>query len=587
MRWLKQNRHRTLDSARVRRAVESAVIAVSLFFCSACSASIGLPVSSAVTQLPVQQKQQKHVYTSPRGPKSGADPEDILVGFLAALPAGPQNDGFTVAKKFLTTSASRNWDPDQNVLVFSSEPSFWRQAKVMEGVEESKTDKVSMTASFKISGTVDNHGLYSAANRSLSKRLGYTFKKTEGQWRIDSLPQGIQIQDSVFDQTFRQVCLYQVDSTLRTLIPDIRWFGWRQWRTSAVKEILSEPAGYLGKAAVRVATPEIMQTTESVPVVDNMVQVRLSSSVMKLSKKQRALLVHQIRMTLGEGDSSYELSIRDEDGNDISADDSDLNLEVVVPRKSLYALNQDVIFKLRYDSLTRMAQIRKEDATDVRGLVFSSAGGALQRSDSTVRCINAKGKDCGSLFDGQSVDFIASGYGRETWASTRTPHAQLLVQNSEGLQEIPLTWIGEKDQVVALAVSPEGSRLLVAVREEGKTVLRMAGVERDVHGAVVSVSNASTIIAQASGISSACFHDSLTVVYAIFNGQQGARQVAPGPEYDQNVPEDTTMLAAGFIDDVQGTASLDTNGVVRSVTGPLSTPWLLLDAQVSAIASGE
>lgn len=567
-----------------------------------CSAtdlpSLGLPTHGDVQQLPTQQMEQKRVYTAPQEPMVGATPESIVKGFLAALPAGPQREGFQVAKKFLTPSARAEWDTDLRTLIYVSDPELSRQA-VAENVHnhndaanvskqneksEPSSQGLEILVAFKVSGSIDAHGVYAAEDSTKTTALAYELTKTEGQWRISSVPSGIQVMDSDFEQAFRQVNLYQTDVTRRTLIPDVRWFGWRQWRTLAVKELLRGPADWMGASAIRLTTDDVSLDMDSVPNVEGKVQVRLSSSVMDLSDASRALLIRQIRLTLGDGNTGYDLSIKSSAGDDLSTFDEKVTASVESQNSRIYSLSKGALVVLQSPNLLRLAET--DQGTNVTALAYASnSGGAVLRADYSAGCLEWQGTSCGPLFEGRRIRAISEGIAGEVWAASFQPESALFVQKGRETTELSLSWLEDR-QITDMAISPEGSRIIVALRGQNGTLLRMAGIQRDAKGSVASVSDSAQTIAYVPDLTALTFYDDTTVVYAVSQGKRGLRQLAPGPESVQSLPQGTVALASGLIDDTRGLASLDDLGIVRTVTGSLTTSWTLADSQVSAISSG-
>lgn len=568
-----------------RRLTASAAALLALAVAPGCGViAIGLPTSGSVTQLPVAPQERKHVFTAPQGPRAGATPETIVQGFFDALPAGPQSDAFTVAKQFLTTDARDTWDPDTGTLVAAAEPEYSREAGAASGTLTSQVAKAQMAVSFKASGTLDAHGLFTAKDATATTTQHFALTQVEGEWRISKLPNGIVIRADDFAQVFREVTLYQVDTQKRTFIPDVRWFGWRQWRTLAVRELLRGPAAWMGDAALTDAYSKINLEVSSVPLVEGKVKVLLTSNVMELPVETRSILVRQIRLTLGDGNTGYDLSIRDEAADDLSTADQGLSLKVDVPTRRIYSLSNNALVLLQSSNLLRIGET--SDRGEPMAMAYSSQGGAIQNADLTVSCIEAEGKDCGSDFAGAKVRALAEGFGSEVWAARLSPRATFLVRDGEKTTEMAVPWIGDA-QVVAMTPSPEGSRLAVALRSRDRTVIYLVGIERDDNEQVVGLSNTALPIAYVGDVTGMAFYDDITLVYAGSGGEKGSRQMAPGLPTIQNVPEGTIALAGGVIDSTQGLAALDKSGIVRTLTGSLTTSWVITDSQSSAISSGE
>ena len=94
-------------------------------------------------------------------------------------------------------------------------------------------------------GSLDSHGVYTPTDSSTISKVPYILIKRSGQWRISSLENGVVISTADFEQVFRQVSVYQVSTSGKQLIPDVRWLSWRNWRTQAVGEVLSDAPSWL------------------------------------------------------------------------------------------------------------------------------------------------------------------------------------------------------------------------------------------------------------------------------------------------------------------------------------------------------
>ena len=230
---------------RVTRTIAAAGAAIACCITmTACSSPFDLPISGSVQTLAPVEQQTQRVYTNPQGPADDAQPETIVKGFYDAMPAGVQSDGYRVAREFLTGSASAGWNGDSAALVYSGTPDFRRRANTISAPQGTESSLI-VEVELQVVGSLDSHGVYMPSNSTQTRRLPYTLMKKSGQWRISSLESGVVISTADFEQVFRQVSVYQVSTSGKQLIPDIRWLSWRNWRTQAVGEVLSDaPSGW-------------------------------------------------------------------------------------------------------------------------------------------------------------------------------------------------------------------------------------------------------------------------------------------------------------------------------------------------------
>lgn len=230
-----------MTAKNIRRVI-AAVSLVVLLGCSmmhlaGCSSILGLPEDGPVQTMTPEEQSTRRVFTSPDGPADDAQPEAIVKGFFDVMPAGVQSDGFATGKQFLTDGAASRWNADNRTTVYADVPKFVRKASTVESGQGGQKTVVSV--SLQIQGELDAHGVYTAVASGGAKTYDFSLSKVRGQWRISKLPTGVMISSYDFEQVYRQVSLYQLGSSEKELIPDVRWLCWRDWRTRAVQELLA------------------------------------------------------------------------------------------------------------------------------------------------------------------------------------------------------------------------------------------------------------------------------------------------------------------------------------------------------------
>ncbi|WP_165777310.1 LpqB family beta-propeller domain-containing protein [Bifidobacterium primatium] len=566
-----------------RRAMALACGAAMTFSLSACSLTLGLPTSGPVQRMTQVSKGEHRVFIDPQGPQDDATAEEIVRGFIASLPAGPQTDGFKVARQFLTAEAAAKWKPDAKVSIYTGEPTI--QTGGSSAQEESSKTTVRVNMSFSNVGQVNSHGIYSVAQTSGANEA-FTVRNVGGQWRIAALPDGIFIGESDFQQVFRQVQLYQLSNSGNTLVPDTRWFGWRQWRTLAVRELLDGAAPWMGNAVRSVSAGKVSLSMDSVPSTGGRIDVKLSNAAASLPSGDRSMLVRQIRLTLGDGNDDYDLHIVDDSGLDLSDADSHVDLAVEQPNRHLYTLANKSLVSITSQNLVKVGETNS--AVNARALVFSSrGGGAVLRADGDVECIDSSVRFCGIMFDGIGAAWMTAGLDREVWMVPSGGRTLFVgdTGNTERVVELPTPWSGER--VRTMAISPEGSRIVAAIENGDSSELVMAGVRRDSDGTAVGLSPQYVVLSHVSGINAVTFYNDTTVVYSVTDSPSGHQQSAPGPEETQTLPNGTVAVTSAQINQTQSLIALDDSGNVRYARGSLSSSWRMLDLQTSAVASGE
>lgn len=548
-----------------------------------CTSPLGLPMHGAVqTMSPIEQRTRR-VFTDPQGPQTDAQPEGIVEGFFDAIPAGVQNDGFRVARQFLTTGAARLWKGGASATIFTGAANFTRKANTFDTPTQ---EDVIIEADLQVVGTLDGHGLYQPADSSSVQPLSFTLTKTAGQWRIAQLPDGVIISDADYDRAFRQVSLYQVDAAGKTLIPDVRWLSWRNWRTRAVEELLEGSAAWIAGVATRTNTEDARLAVDSVPVEDGKAHVQLNDAFNQIDDHNRALLVRQIRLTLSDGSDGSDLVIT-AGTSDYSQADADVSIDYASPTTSMYSLSAGHIVSLGSASPLRVGETG--GFSDARGFTYTPDGGAVLRADSQVECLKADGSSCGVMFNGARLQSITGGLNTEIWGLGEDGRTIFVSSRNGDSVTIPIPG-SDRNRVSALAVSPEGSRVAFAVDSGPLQGVVVAGVVRQPDQRVVSLNSVLSQVSRQRDVNMLTFYNDVTLVYAQASGddrtQRAFRQLVPGPEQMQKLPSTTVVgLSAGQIAMNRRLAVVDSLGIVRSMSGSLDGSWSIADSQVTAISS--
>ena len=516
---------------------------------TACSSPFGLPISGSVQTLAPVEQQTQRVYTNPQGPADDAQPETIVKGFYDAMPAGVQSDGYRVAREFLTGSASAGWNGDSAALVYSGTPDFRRRANTISAPQGAESSLI-VEVELQVVGSLDSHGVYTPSNSTQTRRLPYTLMKKSGQWRISSLESGVVISTADFEQVFRQVSVYQVSTSGKQLIPDIRWLSWRNWRTQAVGEVLSDAPSWLegvlrGAGLSTIKTRGRQRAGEEQCGGDTPQQ---RYQCVERGRTRPAGTSHP--SDYGRRNAEYALKITG-DGVDYSDADANVKLTTEQPTAGVYTLTGGHIVSLASSSPLRVGEAPGYD--DARGFVFSSSGGAVLRADGVVECLKSDGASCGVMFSGEPMRSITEGLDGEVWAVSENGR-ELHVSDGGKETDLKLDWLGAADSIVALAVSPEGCRLALAVEGEDTNGVMMTGVARNGDKTLSGLSKAATQVSVLRHVTMLTFYNDLNLVYATTppegnsEQQEAWRQMAPGPANAQRLPNGTiTSMASGQI----------------------------------------
>lgn len=291
---------------RLRYVVAAALAAVSVLALTACAA---IPVDGAVrTGQTIKDESLSGVDFRPDKPITGSDQTAILRGFIAAA-TGAQ-DNYAIARQFLASDFSQQWNPRQGVTIRDG-----------SGTVERADDR-ELTYTLTASATVDSEGEYTQAVRPTSSTLTFQFTREDGEWRIAYAPDGIILSPVSFDSVFQQHALYFYDPTFRFLVPDERWFLARSSTSTRIASaLLAGPADWL-KGAVVSSFPEGTQLSLNAVTIDSgTALVDLSSDALGASTVDRVRMREQLSKSLASVATISSVSMTIE-GASVSVPDS-------------------------------------------------------------------------------------------------------------------------------------------------------------------------------------------------------------------------------------------------------------------------
>ncbi|MGL5442835.1 MAG: LpqB family beta-propeller domain-containing protein, partial [[Mycobacterium] stephanolepidis] len=171
-------------------------------------------------------------------PTPGMEPETVLREFLKAT-SEPLNR-HRAARQFLTESGSRTWDDAGDAVLIES-PAFADRRGIDRWTINVRANKL---------GTLSDIGVFETAQGDIQDPQ-FTLVKVNGEWRIDSLPNGVFLDWAQFQTTYRRYTVYFADPAGRTVVPDPRYVAVNdpdQLATELVYKLLSGPRPELAGA---------------------------------------------------------------------------------------------------------------------------------------------------------------------------------------------------------------------------------------------------------------------------------------------------------------------------------------------------
>ncbi|MFE5404693.1 LpqB family beta-propeller domain-containing protein [Streptomyces sp. NPDC056580] len=193
---------------RPGRAVAYAVCGAVLL--SGCAS---MPDSGDLRDVESTPRQDTGVRVFAMPPAEDAEPSEIMQGFLEALTS--DDPEYDTARKYLTADAARTWRPERSATVLANGPSV---VPDHQPAGREAADTLTYVLAGTRVATVDAQQAYAPADGAYRNRVHLAKDAKSGQWRIDSLPQGVVMGKTDFQRNYTSVSKYYFAShtTVRT-----------------------------------------------------------------------------------------------------------------------------------------------------------------------------------------------------------------------------------------------------------------------------------------------------------------------------------------------------------------------------------
>ncbi|WP_425473939.1 LpqB family beta-propeller domain-containing protein [Streptomyces qinzhouensis] len=207
-----------------------------------------MPDSGDVQVVKASPRADAQVRVHPVAPRKGAEAQDIIDGFLEAMTSDDAD--FATARAYLSPEKSRTWQPQKSTTVLAVAPTTSFQPQANASGQLGKGYLMSGTQIAKI----DDQQAYQAVAPEdyrfpihVSRQGG-----ADGEWRIDSLPDGLVLGQSDFQRNYRPVNKYYFASGRNTVVADPVFIQQRMDPvtkmdpvTQSVKALLDGPTNWL------------------------------------------------------------------------------------------------------------------------------------------------------------------------------------------------------------------------------------------------------------------------------------------------------------------------------------------------------
>ncbi|MFF0528816.1 MtrAB system accessory lipoprotein LpqB [Nocardia amikacinitolerans] len=189
------------------RLAAVAVLVTALLAISGCAS---LPESSAPQALGTLNREPTS--DGPPPPIQGRDPDLLLRDFLQAT-ADPTNRHLA-ARQYMTPSASAQWEDGASTTIVEK-PDTLRESR--------SGDKATYVIRAQKVGELAPDGAYRAVEGMVENKI--EMSRVDGEWRIDELPDGVVMDRTAFNKSYRRYVLYFVEPGGASVVPDLRWIS--------------------------------------------------------------------------------------------------------------------------------------------------------------------------------------------------------------------------------------------------------------------------------------------------------------------------------------------------------------------------
>lgn len=454
-----------------------------------------------------RQDSQVRVFAMP--PREDAPPAEIVQGFLEALTSDdPQ---YETARKYLTDSARKAWDPSRSTIVLADAPN---PESVPSGTRESADENSLYRLSGTKVATVDAQHAYAPDSGSYNRTVHLTQLKDSKQWRIDGLPQGVVMGKSDFQRNYVSVNKYYYASNvpsgtggqLGTVADPVYVREQVDPMTQMVRALLKGPTRWLDPV-VRSSFPsgtDLKKGVKSLSPDDrNRVTVPLNRKADHVGQGQCTKMAAQLLFTLQDLTPTgvNEVELQKSDGSQLCVL-TENQAEGIAAR----GMGQPPEYQYFIDSSRRLVRMPSGNGDKKPEPVPGALGegdkklrsAAVSRDESSAAGVSADGSSLyvGSLVSGSSLgEAVLHSQGKtaedrlttpswdgqgDLWVADRDPKNPRLLLLRKGAGDPLVVQAPTLDgRVEAVRVAADGVRIALIVEKDGKNSLRIGRIQRD------------------------------------------------------------------------------------------------------------
>ncbi|MEP6480812.1 MAG: LpqB family beta-propeller domain-containing protein [Rhodoglobus sp.] len=465
---------------------------------------VGIPTSGGVQTGPVIDYQLNPDFVVlPSDPRAGSTQDEILTDFMQAV-RGPQND-YAVARKFMTKSLALSWDPDARVDIRTT-PAATNPGAAPDSLQYTVTSRA----------YVDPDGRYIEQGLA-TQTLQFAFAKENGEWRISSAANGIVLSQSSFGVVFTERALYFFDPSHTYLVPDVRWFPSRATiPVRIVGALLAGPSSWLSHGVLVSAFPvatTLDQGANSVDVEAGTTTVDLSKEAFAATPTQRSLMRQQLAATLGVSDVQMTVG-----GLELSAPEDASAIVNPTPVESAMLVGTGT--SIGFDSGAGVSQI---SGLSPKLLAAGAVSLTLSNDKQSAAFLGADGIAYIARNGGDEPLAVDSRGGLTAptldpflfvWSAQAGSAASLTSFGADGVEHPVQSGLPADAQIVSMAVSRDGTRMLLYLSTGVGPKLFVAGVIRGQDNAPAALGELVPLAVSTDDPISATWVDDRTVAVA-------------------------------------------------------------------------
>ncbi len=513
------------------------------------------------------------------GPAPGADPQEIVEGFMEAsiTPA----DNWEIARRFLTSEMQRDWRPGTGVSIDASADA--RSVISSLAPDDEDAEEASVEVVLAQVASVDGAGGYSASPGS--SNLSFSLERSKGEWRISQAPDGIVIDQKRFSTVFEGYPLQYFDSTWTRLVPDVRWFPRRASIATTVTQALigGEPSDWLDPAVQSAFPADVQLAQDAVPIdADQIAEVSLTRPATRLDTATLARMRTQLQGTL-QASGVHVTQVRFVvDGRAVDA--GVVSVVEPPPDSGPLVLLDGSFGSIVGDEVVPLDGVSDEIVGIEQPIVAvdvaaDDASAAVQLADGHVYLASdGRVDELDARADLVAPSLDPFGY---TWTVPASAPAALQAVGSDvAAQPIAGAW-PDASSVEAIRVSADGARIAAIITVGGQRWAVVSAIVRDENGApseIGGITQLTRVDASVEGL--IWIGDYRIGVLVDPAGPELITQMVGGVGFVESSPNGATAIAGSR--NASGVRVLDTDGVLFTHAG---SAWREIASGVALLAT--